>query len=256
MILNRDVVLLFKKHVVTLFIALSLISLSTCSTKNENLLSYDVYYTTDSLIMDANWDKSQWQNVQAIKLNNFMGEKPKFWPETEVKMLYNENYIYVIFRVHDRYVKAVATHINAPVYHDSAVEFFFTPGSDISYGYFNLEVNCGGTPYFKFQKGFKKNVINIDFNDIKTIKMAHSLPQLIEDEIKTPVTWTLEYKIPVQMLSKYTEITPPQPGVVWRANFYKTADATSNPHYLTWNKVKNDSPNFHLPQFFGMIRFQ
>ncbi len=255
-IVNRNYMLTLKNYTSIFFAVLLSLNLFTCNGKNNKMLVYNVHYTADTLTIDADWDKPQWQKVKAVELHNYMGDKPQFWPKTEVKMLYNNRYLYVIFRVKDRYIKAVAKKINGPVYHDSTVELFFTPSENTSNGYFNLEVNCGGTPYFGFQKGFKKSVVNIDINDIKKIKIAHSLPQIISDEIKNPVTWTLEYKIPFQMLTKYTKVIMPEHGVVWKANIYKTADGTSNPHYLTWNKVVNDNPNFHLPNFFGTIYFQ
>ena len=233
-----------------------LISITFCNRGEDRYMKYMVNRINDNITVDANWDKPQWQKVKAITLKNYMGEKPLFWPNTQIKMLYNDNAIYVIFKVEDRYVKAVAKHINDKIYRDSCVEFFFTPGNNISQGYFNLEVNCGGMPYFGFQKGFKKDVVKIDIADIKKIKIAHSLPQTIEQEIQEPITWTVEYKIPIKMLEKYTEVAIPQSDVCWRANFYKTADATSNPHYITWNKVNNQTPNFHLPRFFGELIFK
>ncbi|MBU2627030.1 MAG: diguanylate cyclase, partial [Proteobacteria bacterium] len=46
----------------------------------------------------------------------------------------------VMFQVRDRYVRATAASHQAEVYKDSCVEFFFTPGPDVSKGYFNLEM--------------------------------------------------------------------------------------------------------------------
>ena len=192
----------------------------------------------------------------SITLNNSLILAQPFLPKTEIKMMYNEEYIYVIFRVEDKFVRAVNTDINSPVSKDSCVEFFFTPGKDISVGYYNLEVNCGGTPLFRFQKKRKVGEIKVSNEDIKRIKIAHSLPKVVEPEIKEPTTWLIEYGIPIKMLDKYHDITKPEKGVIWRANFYKCGDATSNPHYLTWNKIVHPVPNFHLPEFFGEIEFQ
>jgi hypothetical protein len=58
------------------------------------------------------------------------------------------------------------------------------------------------------------------------------------------------------MFEKYSQVTYPKPGVEWRANFYKIAENNSNPHFITWSVVINDQPNFHLPQYFGLVKFQ
>jgi hypothetical protein len=95
----------------------------------------------------------------------------------------------------------------------------------------------------------------LDTADIKEIEIAHSLPELVPDEITDSVTWTLEYKIPLALLEKYANVSRPAPGVTWMANFYKCASNNSNPHYYTWSPVTNPTPNFHLPAFFGTLTF-
>ena len=60
----------------------------------------------------------------------------------------------------------------------------------------------------------------------------------------------------VDILEKYAQVTHPQPGGIWRANFYKCADKTSHPHWLTWSVVDKPRPDFHVPQFFGILEFE
>ena len=96
----------------------------------------------------------------------------------------------------------------------------------------------------------------LDLEDIRKVEIAHSLPQVVDPEITEPVTWTIEYRIPLEMLEKYSKILLPKPGIEWRANFYKIAEKGTNIHFLTWSPVNNPVPNFHLPQFFGTIQFR
>jgi hypothetical protein len=58
------------------------------------------------------------------------------------------------------------------------------------------------------------------------------------------------------MINKYIKIDQPAKGVQWRANFFKCADKTSHPHWLTWNQVVNPVPKFHMPEYFGILEFQ
>jgi hypothetical protein len=58
------------------------------------------------------------------------------------------------------------------------------------------------------------------------------------------------------MLTNYSMIQQPKSGVRWKANFYKCADKTSHPHWLTWSPVDYPTPKFHLPQFFGTLEFE
>jgi hypothetical protein len=217
--------------------------------------AYRVHHLARSLSLDAHWDKAPWNDVEPLETGNYMGARPEHRPRTQVKLLYDDENLYVIFRVEDRYVRAVARQAQGEVWKDSCVEFFFTPGADVAAGYFNLEVNCGGASLLHFQKVARQSPISVAAEDMKRIEIAHSMPAVIEPEIAEPTTWTLEYRLPFDVLEKYASVARPKPGVVWRANFYKCADGTSHPHWLTWSKVENPTPDFHLPQFFGVLQF-
>ena len=39
-------------------------------------------------------------------------------------------------------------------------------------------------------------------------------------------------------------VISPSPRAVWRVNFYKCADDTSHPHWLTWSPVELPDPKF------------
>ncbi len=218
-------------------------------------LKYSVKHFNKDFTPDAQWDKNVWENIPSVELMNTMGRVPEFLPRTQIKLMYNEKYIYGIFKVDDKFVRSVRTEINSDVSNDSCVEFFFTPYHDVSVGYFNLEINAGGTPLIRFQKKQYVGQIKMDIDDIKKIIIAHSMPKVVEPELKEPVTWTIEFKIPLDMLNKYYKIEKPKAGVKWRNNFYKCGEETSNPHYMTWNKVINPVPKFHMPEFFGELEF-
>ena len=229
-------------------------SLNSYSMKQESL--YKVVKLQEPVSLDGNWDNPQWKLAEALELKHFMGNAPKFHPKVKVKVMYDPENIYVIFQVKDQYVRCVATVINGNVWEDSCAEFFFSPDSASPMKYFNLEINCGGTALMYYNTIPQKDFRILDPEDIKQIQIAHSLPHLIPDEIKTTVTWTIEYKIPLTLLEKYGKVTRPAPGVIWKANFYKIADKTSNPHYQTWSLVDQAEPDFHLPAFFGRLIFQ
>lgn len=216
---------------------------------------YHIVETAEPVPIDGNWEKSSWEGVQAIELTHFLWEDPKFRPHTEVKMCYDQEFIYVIFQVKDQYVKALATQINGNVWEDAAVELFFAPDTTRPLVYFNLEINCIGTPLMFHIRKPMSDYLVLDEDDIKTIEISSSLEGMILEEITDPITWTLEYRIPLATLEKYTRVDRPEAGVIWKANFYKIATNNSNNHYVTWSTVKSENPNFHLPEFFGKLVF-
>lgn len=224
--------------------------------KQGKVMTYHVARLTQAPTLDAQWDKTPWNKIPAETIGRYMGAKPEHFPQTQVKVAYDSAALYVIFRVADRYVRAVTTAPQGPVCKDSCVEFFFTPGGDVTQGYFNLEVNCGGTPLLYHQKERGKEAVALPADDYRQITIAHSLPKVVEPEIAAPTTWTVEYRLPFAILKKYCPVAMPAPGVTWRANFYKCGDNTSHPHWLTWAPVARPQPDFHRPECFGILRFQ
>jgi len=219
--------------------------------------TYEVVRLTAPVTIDADWDKPVWKSVKPLELTFFMGERPEHFPKVQARLAYDAEAIYAIFRVQDRYVRAVARQHQDAVCRDSCVEFFFTPASDTATGYFNVEMNCGGTMLFHFQVVPRQNQVPLSPADLERVEVAHTMPKIVEPEIATPTTWTVEYRIPFDLLRKYyPAIRKPAPGVVWKANLYKCGDATSHPHWLTWSYVDRPRPDFHVPTSFGTLLFR
>ncbi len=233
--------------------------ISVCSFTPEQDTREEAVYTVKRLKrpmkIDADWNKSQWKKIKEISITNYMGAIPAFKPVAKAKMMYDDENLYLIFRVEDRYVRLqTAAKFNGKVFEDACVEFFFSPDSKLPLDYFNLEMNAGGLALMGYHPGGK--TVYLDEKDFENVEIAHSLPERLEKEITDPVTWTVEYKLPLAMLKKFSNVTQPAKGVVWKANFFKTSSKNSNPHYITWSFVNNKTPQFHLPQYFGTLKFK
>jgi hypothetical protein len=207
-------------------------------------------------VIDAVWDKTVWKKAAIIPIARHMGPTPSFVPKVEAKMGYDQSNIYVIFQVKDKFVQSRILEYNGSVSTESCVEFFFAPDENHPLSYFNLEINAGGTPLIFYITKPMSEVQRLKKEEIEQIEIAHSMPRVVYPEIQEPVTWTIECRIPISLLEKYTPVTRPEKGKQWKANFYKTGSRTSNPNYMTWALVDFPRPNFHLPQYFGTIQFK
>ena len=227
------------------------------SPAEEGARGYRVALVTEPTAVDAQWDGALWRGVAALELHHFMGARPEHFPRVQAKLAYSDAAIYLIFQVDDRYVRAVARQHQDDVCRDSCVEFFFTPGRGVADGYFNLEMNCGGTMLFHYQPAPGKKRVPIAAEDLDQIDVVHSMPKIVEPEVAQPTRWTVAYRLPLKIVEKYFPAAwaQPAPGVIWRANLYKCADATSHPHWLTWSPVRFPRPNFHRPEQFGELLF-
>jgi hypothetical protein len=203
------------------------------------------------------WDGLVWSAVDRLELANFRAEGSDHRPKTSVRLLHNEEGIFGIFRVEDRYVRCLRTRYGESVYKDSCVEFFVKPKSDK--GYFNFEFNCGGAMLCSYIKnpertpdGFKEYVL-IPETEGRVVEIHHSMPRVVEPEIAGTVIWTIEFFIPLSLLEKYVGPIGDPRGQEWTANFYKCGDETSHPHWVSWQPLPK--LNFHMPRHFGNIRF-
>lgn len=226
-----------------------------CKLVEKGNYVYQVKNAEQTLERRGDWDKNPFNEIEPVQLNKIMGKKPAFFPETQVKMCYNMQSIIIMFRVEDKYVRSQVSEINGPVFEDSCVEFFFSPNMSQHLEYFNLEINAGGIPLMHYNIKPREKIVKLNVEDIRKIKISSSLSSMIEEEITHPLIWYIECRIPIEMLSKYTNVTYPERGVSWRANFYKTAKNTSNPHFITWSEIESEVPDFHIPSCFGTIIF-
>ena len=204
------------------------------------------------------WDGEVWRQAETGTVSAFNPDSSDHHPLTEFKLLYDEKAIYVHFRVRDRYVVARARHHQDSVCKDSCAEFFVRPLGDRK-GYFNVEINCGGTVLLHYvsdwlEKGRRQSQ-EVSEEWLRQLSIFHTMPDRVEEEITTETVWQIEYRLPYAMFSAYLgETVSPAAGDVWPANFYKCADASSHPHWGMWRDVAPPK-NFHQPEKFGRIVF-
>ena len=215
--------------------------------------SYLVKKAIGPVDISAEWDSPVWANANTQKLEVVFNKSSSHHPCTEVKLTYDDQGIYGLFQVKDRYVRATRKKDQEQVCKDSCVEFFVHPAGEEKY--FNFEMNCGGTMLLYHIidcRAHKYDVI--PQADLNTIKRFHTLPKIVDPEITEPTTWRLGFAIPMSFFAKYTKINPKLSGQVWHGNFNKCADNTSHPHWLSW--VQLSKLDFHLPKEFGELIFE
>jgi hypothetical protein len=178
-------------------------------------------------------------------------------PETTFRVLHDGTHLYLRFDVMDRYVRSVQTAYQSPVCTDSCVEFFVQPKADK--GYFNFEVNAGGTllVYYvedptRTEKGLAR-FTPVEESWCRQVEVRSSLPRVVEPELPDPTAWHVSVKVPLALFERYAGAVGRE-GAVWRANFYKCGDKTSHPHWLSWSPVT--ALNFHLPACFGELALE
>jgi len=155
------------------------------------------------------------------------------------------------YQVNESQVRAVNTAFNSPVWEDSCVEFFISPEGDENY--YNFEFNAIGTALGAYG-GDRNNRDWLPEEVLKTIDTNPSLGKGIIETLEGKISWTLEVRLPVAVLchSNIKDLS----GMKATGNFYKCGDRLKKPHFLSWQPVLTEKPDFHSPEFFGKLRFQ
>lgn len=191
------------------------------------------------------------QEIKPLKLEMVNWEEFPYLPAVSVQIAWNENELFLQYKVSEQSVKAEITKSNGRVWTDSCVEFFLSPdGND---EYYNLEMNCIGTALLGFRK--KGNPTeHADDETIASIRRTSSLGDSPFAELKKPTEWQITIALPWQVFFKHR--IRQASGKKMRGNFYKCGDELSVPHFVSWTKIKTDQPSFHQPDFFGGLEFE
>lgn len=219
---------------------------------------YTVHRARIAPTLDADWDAAEWSTAQIAPINHFFARSSHHRPKTEAKVLYDSDFLYVHFRVRDQFVRCIATEDHGKVFQDSCAEFFVQPSEDPVRGYFNFEMNCGGTMLLyhitdasKTPEGRLAAFTRVSSDWMSRIERFHTMPKVVEPEITEPVEWRVAYRVPMALFDHYCGPVQRSPGTGWRGNFFKCADATSHPHWGMWSLV--ESRSFHEPEWFGTL---
>ena len=185
-----------------------------------------------------------------FSINTVNWDDYKNKPEVRFIMAYSNTEIFIKYYVKEKSVKAEKSRDNEMVCEDSCVEFFVAPSQDGLY--YNFEFNSIGTCYLGRGHG-REDSGPMDKRIVEKVRRLSSLGHLPFGERKGEIEWELTIAIPVKLIFK--DNTDSIKGRKVKANFYKCGDKLSEPHYLTWNKVMTEKPDYHRPEYFGEVIF-
>lgn len=169
-------------------------------------------------------------------------------PEVCVEVHNDYEWLYLHYYVKGTQLRAVTIEDQGPVWEDSCVEFFCqVPGEK---HYMNFETNCIGAIVASRRLSRTEDVQPLPPEEMALIERRCTFPREVIEEKDGVYEWEVELKIPLKLI--FREQAPAFPQAL-RANFYKCADKTKCPHFLSWQPINLPAPNFHCPEFFGEI---
>lgn len=171
------------------------------------------------------------------------GDNYSYKPVVSFSLAYGKNDLYVRFFVHGNCLRAVNQTDQSAVEEDSCVGLVLrNPDSD---QIFDFAFNCIGTCLATQKKAAEKQLL--DSSLLSGIRRFTDLQPRAFCEMEGLFHWQVVVALPFCLLGISGEMLP----CTLSGNFYKRADATALPHYLSWIPVKTSSPDFAHAEFLG-----
>ncbi|MBN1292581.1 MAG: carbohydrate-binding family 9-like protein [Candidatus Latescibacteria bacterium] len=206
---------------------------------------YTVYRAADKITLDGILDEADWSKAQPVGDFSFPwwsgGEKE----QTEVKLLWNDDFLYLAFRCDDKHIWADHFNVNSSTYEDDCVELFWNPAPDDQSDYYMFEINCIGVP---------KSLRRSDRITVMLPYITQTIQGTLNNDSDTDSGWVIEMAVRFDEYNEVSQGKTPVAGDIWRIGLNRCGGKT-DAQYSQWSPSQTDSPNFHQPNDFGKIIF-
>lgn len=199
--------------------------------------SQDFFSLCRSLSMDGT-------HFQIDKVN--WPQSYPYAPSCKASIGFGDKGIAVVFDVRGYDLKAEVLEDNGKVYKDSCCEFFIM--SQDGQNYYNFEINCIGTLHAALGPNINSREL-LSEQDLAKIQRYSNLKKEKVNKPDGNYYWRVALVIPFEVIGIDPENLPESIS----CNFYKCADETNHPHYVSWSPVGTEKPNFHSPSYFGKV---
>lgn len=218
----------------------------------------------DGDLKDAAWAAAPWTDA-FVDIEGDKKPKPRF--RTRVKMLWDDEALYIAAELEEPHVWGTLTEHDDVIYRDNDFEVFLDPDGD-NHLYGELELNALNTTWdLLLTKPYKDGGRPINAWEITGLKTAVKIDGTLNDPRDTDRGWTLEIKWPWKGLKELVNSEypiPPKDGHQWRINFsrvewdvevvkgkYKVKESPE--HNWVWSP--QGVIDMHRPERWGYLQF-
>lgn len=183
-------------------------------------------------------------SISEVNWNEF-----PYKPEVSFRIAYTDDAFLIQYLVDEETTRAKYGADRGSVWTDSCVEFFSSPVDD-GY-YYNLETNCIGTVLLccgKNREGREYAPTEVTDSILRYSTLGN---KPFDETVKGQ--WSLSLFVPFKIYFKHNINN--MVGRNLKANFYKCGDELKTPHFLSWNPIEIEKPDFHRPDYFGELKF-
>ncbi len=234
--------------------------------------TYMVYQASDSIVCDGRLDEASWSNAPYSKpfIDIEGAHMPAPTYHTQVKMLWDNNYLYIAAVMEEPHVWASLTTPDAIIYRDNDFEVFIDPDGD-THNYLEIEVNALNTIFdLMLVKPYRNGGPMVMDWDVEGLRCGIHINGTLNNPTDVDSTWQVEMAIPLLSLVHHYRPKLPQPGTQWHINFSRVqwdTDVVDGQYIVRTDTAGKRLPehnwvwspqgliNMHYPEKWGIILF-
>ncbi|MDR1161901.1 MAG: carbohydrate-binding family 9-like protein [Tannerellaceae bacterium] len=255
-----------------LYLIVSICLLASCTASSrqeeEREISYDLpvtfnppayicYKAPAAITIDGILSPGEWDLVPCMSaFADIAGDtQRKPFLQTNVKMVYNDQGLYIAARMEEPNIRADMTEHDSPLYLNNNFEFFFNPTND-THNYAEYEVNALGTEWDLFlTKPYRDGGLAFSNWEFMGMESAVHINGTINNPDDTDTSWSVEIFLPWPSIYQLTPgKNKPEAGEQIRANFSRAEweENKEGSHFWAW--APSNVKNIHLPEFWGFVQ--
>lgn len=220
-------------------------------------LSYECLRASSPIHIDGKLDDAAWQEApwtsDFVDIEGDGKPRPKF--RTRVKMLWDDQYLYIAAELEEPDVKATLTKHDSVIFKDNDFEVFVKPLPETE-SYYEFEINALNTGWDLFlPKPYSEGGRADNSWDIEGLKTAIAVQGTLNKPGDKDRRWTVEIAYPLNAFASRQPVPHPGPGTTWRINFSRVEWTAGKPNEDNWVWTPQGVINMHLPQRWGYLHF-
>jgi uncharacterized lipoprotein YddW (UPF0748 family) len=248
--------------------------LASYGTMAQGEKHYTCFRTSGAIVIDGHPDEQDWVNStwsdDFVDITGATGLQPVY--RTQVKLLWDDNYLYVAALMQEPHVWATLKQRDEVVFYDNDFEIFLDPDGN-GRNYCEIEVNALGTIWdLMLTRSYNDGGVPMSNWDLKGLKTGIQIRGSLNDPFHPDTCWIVEMALPLsELMYGKMYMNKPADGVQWRLNFsrveWKTEirngkyekvidSATSKPlpeQNWVWSPMGEVA--MHIPERWGWLEF-
>lgn len=218
--------------------------------------TYICYHAEKPIKIDGKLNEESWKRAGVISsfvdIRGNEHDAPNIG--TEVRMLWDDEYIYIGAVLEETNIMANLKERDAMVYRDNAFEVFVDPDGD-GRDYFEFEVNALGTLFdLVMDRAYRSNAKYLASYDCDGLQLKVSAQGTINKADDTDKSWTVEMAIPAKSIT-VGHVNPLKAGNIWRMNFLRVQWPTDGSNADNWAWAPSGRVDAHMPERWGFVEF-